>query len=249
MMEIKVAGIVFALCSLSAFADDITAEKYPDADIVLVDERVETVYQADGTYVTTEEDWKKALTERGRRSLSSLSIGYSLRYGKGEILLVEIIDAEGKVRAVDFAETLKEATDNSSTAENIYDPLDKVLSCSIPGIKVGETLHVKTRRMVTKSRVKDQWADMQVFESMMPIVRTSVKIDGPVSRPLKSVAVRNPIGNVVSSVVTNGERIVYSWTVENSPQMFPEPAMPPYWTQGQNPRVSTASSWQELSRW
>ena len=82
---------------------------------MLVDEHVDTVYQADGTYVTTEEDWKKALTERGRRSLSTLSIGYSLRYGKGEILLVEIIDAEGKVRAVDFASTLKEATDNSST--------------------------------------------------------------------------------------------------------------------------------------
>ena len=114
MRGIKIAGIVFALCSLSAFADDITAEKYPDADVVLVDERVETTYQADGTYVSTEEDWKKALTERGRRSLSSLSIGYSLRYGKGEILLVEIIDADGKVRAVDFASTLKEATDNSS---------------------------------------------------------------------------------------------------------------------------------------
>ena len=249
MMKIKVAGIVFALCSLSAFADDITAEKYPDADIVLVDERVETVYQADGTYVTTEEDWKKALTERGRRSLSSLSIGYSLRYGKGEILLVEIIDAEGKVRAVDFAETLKEATDNSSTAENIYDPLDKVLSCSIPGIKVGETLHVKTRRMVTKSRVKDQWADMEIFESTMPIVRTSVRIDGPLSRPLKKIAVRNPLGNVVSSVVTNGDRVVYSWTAKNSPQMFPEPSMPPYWTQGQNLRVSTAANWQELSKW
>ena len=249
MRGIKIAGIVFALCSLSALADDITAEKYPDADVVLVDERVETTYQADGTYVSTEEDWKKALTERGRRSLSSLSIGYSLRYGKGEILLVEIIDADGKVRAVDFASTLKEATDNSSTAANIYDPLDKVLSCSIPGIKVGETLHVKTRRTVTKSRVKDQWADMEIFESTMPIVRTSVRIDGPLSRPLKKIAVRNPLGNVVSSVVTNGERVVYSWTAENSPQMFPEPAMPPYWTQGQNLRVSTASSWQELSKW
>ncbi|MBQ3807976.1 MAG: DUF3857 domain-containing protein [Kiritimatiellae bacterium] len=249
MMKIKVAGLVFALCALPAFADDITVEKYPDADVVLVDERVDTVYQADGTYVTTEEDWKKALTERGRRSLSTLSIGYSLRYGKGEILLVEIIDAEGKVRAVDFASTLKEATDNSSTGANIYDPLDKVLSCSIPGIKIGETLHVKTRRTVTKSRVKDQWADMEIFESTMPIVRTSVRIDGPISRPLKNIAVRNPLGNVVSSVVTNGDRIVYSWTVKNSPQMFPEPAMPPYWTQGQNLRVSTAANWQELSKW
>ncbi len=249
MKETKVAVLVLALCALSALADDITKEKYPDADVVLVDEHVETVYQADGTYVATEETWKKVLTERGRRSLSTLSIDYSLRYGKGEILLVEIIDANGSVRTVDFAETMKEATDNSSTSANIYDPLDKVLSCSVPGINVGETLHVKTRRTVTKSRVKDQWADMEIFEATMPIVRTSVMIDGPVSRPLKSIAVRNPLGNVVSSVVTNGERIVYRWTAENSPQMFPEPSMPPYWTQGQNLRVSTTANWQELSKW
>jgi len=249
MKETRFVAFALALSAIVAFADDITAEKYPDADVVLVDERTETVYQQDGTYVTTDEEWKKALTERGRRSLSSLSIGYSLRYGKGEILLVEIIGADGKARAVDFASTLKEATDNSSTSANIYDPLDKVLSCSIPGIKIGETLHVKTRRTVTKSRVKDQWADMEVFESTMPIVRTSVRIDGPLSRPLKSVAVRNPLGNVVSSVVTNGDRVVYSWKVENSPQMFPEPSMPPFWTQGQHLRVSTAASWQELSKW
>ena len=249
MTELKLAVSFFALCALAAFADDITAEKYPDADVVLVDERTETVYQEDGTYVSTEEEWKKALTERGRRSLSTLSIDYSLRYGNGEILLVEIIDADGKARAVDFEATLKEATDNSSTSSNIYDPLDKTLSCSVPGLKVGETLHVKTRRTVTKSRVKDQWSDIEIFEATMPIVRTSVKIDGPLSRPLKNVAIRHPLGNVESSVVTNGDRIVYCWTAENSPQMFPEPSMPPYWTQGQNLRVSTAGSWQELSKW
>ena len=249
MRKIGFTGLVFALCMIAAHAGGITAEKYPDADVVLVDETVDTVYQEDGTFVTVSEEWKKALTERGRRTLSSLSIGYSLRYGRGEILLVEIIDAEGNARSVDFAATLKEATDNSSTSVNIYDPLDKVLSCSIPGIKVGETLHVKTRRTVTKSRVKDQWADMEVFESTMPIVRSSVRIDGPLSRPLANIAIRHPLGNVVSSVVTNGSRVVYSWTAENSPQMFPEPSMPPFWTLGQCLRVSTVSSWRDLSRW
>ena len=242
------AAALACACALAA-ADEITAEKYPDADMVIVEDRVETVYQADGTYVTTDEEWAKALTERGRRELSTLSIGYSLRYGKGEIVSVEIIGADGVARAVDFAGTLKEATDNSSTSANIYDPLDKTLSCAVPGLKVGETRHVVTRRTVTKSRIKDQWADLEIFEATVPIVRASVKIDGPLSRPLKKIAVRNPLGNVTSSVVTNGERVVYSWTAENSPQMFTEPSMPPYWTQGQNLRVSTSTDWRELSKW
>jgi len=249
MREIEVAGFALALCALSAAADGITAEKYPDADTVVVDDRVETVYQADGTYVTTDEEWTKALTERGRRELSTVSLDYSLRYGQGEIVLVEIIDAEGRARSVDFAQTLKEATDNSASAMNIYDPLDKVLSCAVPGIKVGETRHVVTRRTATKSRVRDQWSDIQLFESTVPIVRASVKIDGPLSRPLRRIAVRHPLGNVTSSVVTNGDRVVYSWTASDSPQMFPEPSMPPYWTQGQHLRVSTARDWREISKW
>ena len=246
------AAVVAASLSVAAAdapQDAVTSEKYPDADTVVVDDRIETVYQSDGTYVTTDEEWVKALTERGRRELSAISLDYSLRYGKGEIVLVEIIGADGSVRAVDFGKTLKEATDNSSTSANIYDPLDKVLSCAVPGLKVGETRHVVTRREATKSRVKDQWADLELFEATSPIVRASVRIDGPLSRPLCSVAVRHPLGNLSSSVVTNGDRVVYSWTAENSPQMFPEPAMPPFWTQGQHLRVSTAADWREISKW
>ena len=245
-------GIVVGLallCAARGAAEELTSERYPDADTVIVDDRIETVYQADGTYVTTDEEWVKALTEKGRRALSTISLDYSLRYGKGEIVLVEIIGADGKARAVDFAKTLKEATDNSASSMNIYDPLDKTLSCAVPGLKVGETRHVITRREATKSRVKDQWADIELFESTDPIVRTSVKIDGPLSRPLRNIAVRHPLGNMESSVVTNGERVVYTWTAKDSPQMFPEPSMPPFWTQGQHLRVSTAESWPQLSKW
>ncbi len=242
-------GAMCAAASLAFASDEITAEKYPDADTVIVNDKIETVYQADGTYVTTDEEWTKALTERGRRSLSTISIDYSLRYGKGEIVLVEIIGADGKARPVDFRSTLKEATDNSSTGANIYDPLDKTLSCAVPGLKVGETRHIITRREATKSRVKDSWASMELLESTVPIARASVRIDGPISRPLRSVAVRHPLGNVTQSVVTNGDRVVWSWVASNSPQMFTEPSMPPYWTQAQHVRVSTVGDWRELSRW
>jgi transglutaminase-like putative cysteine protease len=247
----KETAFIFAaaLAALCRAADGVTPENYPDADTVVVDSRTETVYQADGTFVKTEEDWVKALTERGRRQLSTVSVDYSLRYGRGEILLVEIIDAEGNARQVDFRGTLKEATDNSSVSDNIYDPLDKTLTCAVPGLAVGETRHVVRRSETTRSRIRDQWADIELFQSMQPVLHSSVRIDAPLSRPLRSVALRNPIGNVASSAETNGTRIAYRWECADSPQMFPEPAMPPFWTLAQNLRVSTAGSWQEISRW
>jgi hypothetical protein len=231
-------------------ADVLTAERYPDADLVVVDDTIDIAYRADGTYVQVEEEMAKALTEKGRRDLSTLSIGYSLRYGKGEILSVEIVGADGVARAVDFAKTLKEATDNSSMSANIYDPLDKTLSCAVPGIKIGETRRVRTRQTVTRARVKDQFADLEVLESSVPIVKAKVTITGPKERPLQSVAVRHPLGNVKASVENLPDgRIRHTWTVADSPQAFPEPNMPPLYTQAQNVRVSTAKDWKEISRW
>ncbi len=242
------ARLVFAADPCAAAAA-VTCAAYPDADTVVIDDRTEVEYRADGTYVDRREEWVKAMTEKGRRELSSLTIDYSLRYGRGEIVSVEIVGVDGRSRPVDFRATLKEATDNSSGAANIYDPLDKTLSCAVPGLAVGEIRHVVTRREVTKSRVKDQWAGIEVLAYDAPILRASVRIAGPLERPLKRIAVRHPLGNVVSEVRTNGSEIVYSWCATNSPQAFPEPNMPPLWTQVQHLRVSTADSWPEISRW
>ena len=239
-----------AAFAFTAFAEDgITAEKYPDADTVVVENDVRTVYNAEGTFALEELEVEKALTERGRRKLSTYSLDYSRRYEKAEISRIEIVGVDGTVREVDVGSTLRDATDNSSMSANIYDPLDRVLSCSVPGLKIGETRRVYTRREAFAARSKGIWADIYLFQSSCPTIRTRVRIEGPVACPLKTVALRNPAVEVQSSVVTNGERIVYTWASENVPQMFPEPSMPTAWTEAQNLRVSTAADWTEVSRW
>ena len=61
-----------AAFAFTAFAEDgITAEKYPDADTVVVENDVRTVYNAEGTFALEELEVEKALTERGRRKLST----------------------------------------------------------------------------------------------------------------------------------------------------------------------------------
>ncbi len=234
----------------SAEGDDgITKDKYPDADTVIVSDDVKSVYQADGTHVMDEVEVIKALTERGRRSLSSFSLDYSLRYGKSEVSSVEIIGVDGSVRKVDLSKTLKDATDNSLMSQNIYDPMDRTISCTIPGLKVGETRRVVTRRVTTAARIKDTWADTYLMQSSDPVLFSRVVVDGPLSRPLKSIAIRHPIGEMETSVVTNGDRVVYTWIARDVPQMFPEPSMPTTWTQCQNIRIATAACWQDISRW
>ncbi len=242
-------ALVAGVSAFGAF-EDVTVARYPDADSVYVDGLEETAYNPDGTYATTNEQWIKVLTEKGRREESALTVHYNARYGKAEIVSVALIGADGVERPVDVSATLKDTTDNSSASANIYDPQDRRLDCTIPGVKVGDVVHVKTRRTVTKARVENQFADISVLEWSSPIVRQVIRVRAPAARPLAKAAVRHPLGNVsyVRAPQADGS-ILHTWTATNSPQAFPEPDMPPLYTQVQHLRVSTAHDWRELSKW
>ena len=246
--------ILVFLCTLAATAlradDSITCEKYPDADSVVVDEQSRVKYNPDGTYDETSESWTKILTEKGRREESVCRLDYSKRYGSAEIVSVSIIGTDGVERTVDVSATTNDSTDNSSMSANIYDPLDRRIVCTVPGLKVGETLHVKTRSTSFKPRCENTWADLSVFEWTSPIIRASVEITAPKERPLKRIAIRHPLGNVTSSTRPGPDgSTVHCFVCTNSPQAFPEPDMSALYTQVQHLLVSTANDWPELSRW
>ena len=230
--------------------DDVTAERFPDADTVIVNEIEKVEYHPDGTYETTDESWTKILTEKGRRDESTTTLDYSRRYGEGAIVYVGAIGTNGEEREIDVSKTTKESTDNASMSSNIYDPLDRKIVCRIPGLAVGETVHVKTRRKMTRARTERKWADLSVMEWTCPIVRATYEVKAPAELPIRKKAIRNPLGNIVASErkLDDGS-VLHTFVVTNSAQAFPEPDMPPMYTQVQNVRLSTAADWPEISKW
>ncbi len=244
------AALAAAPFAAKAAFEDITTERYPDADCVIADSIDDTAYNPDGTYVSASESWVKVLTEKGRQEESVQSVRFNARYGKASFDFVRIIGADGVEREVDVSATTKETTDNSSASSNIYDPMSRKIVCTIPGLKVGETVHYKTRRETTKPRVEGVFSNADVMEWTIPFVRSVVTIKSPAELPLAKMAVRHPLGNVVESHERQPDgSVLHTWTATNSPQAFPEPDAPPLHTQIQNVRVSTASDWREISRW
>lgn len=237
---------------VAAAAARATAACFPDADSVVVDDRFHTRYEADGTDVAWEDEWVKILTEKGRRAHATVSLDFSARYGDAGLLAVEIVGTNGVVRPVDVARTLKTATDNAALAANIVDPLDRTLSCAVPGLAVGEIRHVRLWRRTRKPRMRGAWADTTLLEQTSPILSAVVTVDAPAARPLVHAAVRQPCAGTAARAPDRplaGGRRLLAWTARDVPQAFAEPNMPPFSRAVQTLRLSTIPDWPAVSRW
>ena len=240
-----------ALFATAVRADDITTETYPDTDAVVTNQIEYTRYNPDGTFTTEIETYVKVLTEKGRREESIISISYNLRYGDAEILYVGVTGSDGVERDIDFRKTMKEASDNSSMADNIYDSMSRKLVCSIPDVKIGDIIHLKYRRTIVKSRIENQFASISITEWECPILDTTIIVDAPQERPLKKIMVRDALkDHLVFSQEEKDGRIIYKWTTAYAAQKtYADPDMPPLYTQVERIHYSTAESWEEISRW
>ncbi len=237
-------------CSAFALYEDVTLERFPDADAVVARHDDFTKYRPDGTYYSRDEQWVKILTEKGRREESEISLRYNKRYGTAKLEDVYVIAADGTRREIDIAATQNESSDNSYADMNIYDPMDRVITVTIPGLKVGDVLHSVTVRDTHNPRIKDQFATTLMFAWECPILNQTVTIHAPAELPIAQHAIRHPLGNVFYFEEPQADgSVVHKWTCKESPQMFSEPSMPPAYTQYQNLRVSTAKDWPTLSRW
>ncbi len=243
-------AIFAAAAALSAAG--VCRSDYPDADVVVLDDSTRIEYAPDGTYSCENDERILALTEKGARMLRSASLSVSRRYGDAEFVRVEVVDASGATRDVDFRKTLSEATDNSSASSNIYDPLDRTVTCSVPGIEAGEVRRVVTRRRVLKPRMRGAFATETLFEHTMPIRRASLELVAPAALPIASVKLRNPVEGTVSRAADErlpDGRVAMRWTAENVPQAFPEPDMPAFGSVAQKLLVSTSARWEDVSSW
>jgi transglutaminase-like putative cysteine protease len=249
-IEILPSPVLLDQQKVIASAKEVTSEKYPDAETVLVSEHIKTEYNADGTYLTFDDEYIKVLTEEGRRGAIEKQFAYNQFYGTFEILNVEVIKANGKIIEHDAKAISKEQVDRSQMDMNIYDPNDKVIIAAVPDVEVGDTIRFYVKHGESKPRMQGCFSDWCVLEADVPIKDITYEYIGPKDKPLVSKALLSEIkGTVKSSEKLEGDRIHYSWTANDVPQVFAEAEMPSLSRVGQRLLVSTLTDWKEVSRW
>jgi len=231
-------------------AAEVTGRVYPNADVVQVDEATLCEYTPDGTGVTWTDSYTKVLTEKGRRQQQNVSFHFMLPYSEVTVKRIEVIRPDGTIVPVDIDKQSKVMTDRSQMAANIYNPNIKIMRVGVPGVQIGDLVHVVTRRDIMKRHMPGTWEDYQVFELTAPIKHALYEVRAPKEMPLHSVALRDPVaGTVTHQQREDGETIIRRWEVADVPRMYPEPDMPAYHTVVQRLLVSTLSDWETVSRW
>lgn len=232
-------------------AKAVTAERFPDADRVLVDDHVLEIYGKEGTSVLWDDEFSKILTEKGRRDGSSHQLMFDMNYGTSFVFRAEIIKPDGRVLPVDTEKYSRVMTEPGQMGSNIYDPSNKILSFSMPGLEIGDLCHLVTCRITAKARMPGTWADYAVFEYDSPIVKLDYAVSAPSDLPIRHKVLRAPVTNTVAYTESRQPdgRTLHTWKVTHVPQMFPEPDMPPLHTQVQRLILSTIEDWRTVSRW
>ncbi len=238
------------LDEIRKFAAEATVEKYPDADRVLISNYEVAEYDKEGLGITTDDFYEKILTEKGRREYRSIPFHFNTNYSKVEVLKLELIKPDGTVVTVDVAANSKEMTEPGQMNSNIYDPSQKVLQVSIPDLQIGDVVHTVYRETTLKSRIKGVWTEFTTLQSDVPIHYYEFVVNAPKELPLLNKIVKDEVkGSITFKEEAKGNRIIYSWTARNVPQIFDEPSMPPMYMVAQRVLLSTARDWPEISRW
>ncbi len=241
---------IFVLCLWCSAAAAGLSSRFPDAAVILLHDRENTIYQSDGTSETRDLCRYRIMNYDGVLQMRTLNMHYNSTYGTLQISALSITKKDGREIKLDPAQLSRTGIDPEQMQSRIYDPAQKCLTVTVPNLEAGDTLTVESLRRTLKPRIPGEWSDICVMQADFPILDYQYTVDAPAEKPLRSIAVKDEVKGTLSFKEEKiNDRIRYSWHARNVPQAFPEPAMPQLYSCSQRVLVSTVKDWQTISRW
>lgn len=238
------------IAAMVSASKGVTPERFPNADTVVLENVQRVEVNAEGGSVRKTLSRTKAITEKGRRDLLTYSTSFNTSYGYAKVISLRIIKADGSVVTLDPTKQSAVQQDPSSESMNIYDPNDKMLVASIPGVQVGDIVEISTEEGEPKARMKGGFSDITTLEDDVPVLRRSYTVVTPKSLPLARILIKDGDDKGLGFTKTEkGDTIEYAWEIGETPQIIPEPEMPSSYLCVRRLLVSTIPDWETVSRW
>lgn len=228
----------------------VTGEKkLPESAMILLYDRETVTVNPDGTYTCSDECRYKVLNYEGLKQLQKLTFHFNTSYGTLQITHLALVKPDGRKIIIDAGKNSVVSTESSQLDSAIFDPAQKVLTVTVPGLETGDILEVTTLEKQTKPRLPGHFSDIAVLQADFPIEYYEYIVDMPENKPLNFIIKDEVPGTVSFNKETKDGRIIYRWQAKNVPLLTPEPAMPQLYTCAQRILTSTVDSWEDISRW
>jgi len=229
---IRLSGVVCALLLLAnvglaaapplAVLADITTEKYPDANAVVVFESTTVVLQPDGRSVSRQHRLIKLLTEEGKKQYATSFESYCQTYSKVEVRQARVISPQGKVVNVPRKDILDVPMPLWEGSKFILANV-RLKSIQFPGLELGSAIEW-TSEDITHNPVMDGQFDAEwLFEGGEPILASVYTIDAPSTMNFRWLV---KSGQVETTFVIRGNRQQMTWAAHDVPKVVYEPMMP-----------------------
>ena len=241
---VLVVGIAAAAAPPVALLKSITAEKYPDANGVIVFDSTVVTLQADGRSVSREHRLIKILTDEGKKEHATSYDEYCLTWSKLEIRLARVITPQGKVVDVPKKDILDVPMPLWEGSKFVL-PNVRMKSIQFPGLELGSSVEWISEDFTHNPVMEGQFDNEVMFESGDPMVLTAYTIDAPAAMKFRWLV---KSGSVDTSFTTMGNRQRMTWSAHDVPKVVYEPMMP-YVESMTRLFVCTQPDWQTWSKW
>ncbi len=237
------------------------SEEYPGADLFYVLDEADVLVRDSGLATTETRQVIKVLTDAGVRSQSVLREDYDPANNRFEFKAVRVHRKGGTIDEVDVDSTVTQPAKQWA----IYWGNQQQL-LEVPRLAIGDCLEVRYSKTgfnlaylgdsddvqlaangeVLKPPMPGHWHDTVLFQGRHPIGRKRYSVHMPDDKPLQYEVYNDRLR---SSLWFDGDRHVYTFTVEDIPAVDREPHMVAFDDVVAKVVLSTVPDWETKARW
>jgi hypothetical protein len=229
-----------------------TSANLPEADVVILDHRVE--YNLTDAHNWTERHHvkKKVLSYKGKKDNAELKLDYNPVWEEVNLVRATVTNGD---QTKEIGKQEINLMDAGWVASAPRYPAARTLVASLPAVEIGSVIEYEYERV---KRNRPFFAVTHVFRNFDPIEQTIVTLTAPLSLVLQIIKDDNGITvpdegqaspvkpAIAESTQRRGERVTWHWKVQDQTPIKPEDFLPPLHSFNPVLRI-TAGNWRLYS--
>lgn len=216
---------------------------YDQANAVVRYDCTSVFVNVDGTGEALRRYRVALLSDRAIRQYSQDETVYNLGYDTVEVVAARVHLPNGSIVEVDST-AIKDVPLPAYGKFFLQNVREKIIT--FPALQVGAEIEIVYKEITREPPMDGEFNMSEYFEHSDPMQKKVVEVSIPSTMPL-NWKVRGP--GVAHLKYERDGRVHHSWSIQDVPQIVPEPGMPPFPEIGRQLLVTTIPDWETWSKW